>query len=102
MVPGLVELFPVAPQLVFELPDFRSQGEGVDARKLVFKLLTLFRAEVSAVDKTAGRSAALLLMTPDLAASFPPFALLFHRHAEEVAPLAPELEEVRAPHGTTS
>ena len=45
----------MVPQLVFELPDFRSQGEGVDARKLVFELLPLFRAEVSAVDETTGR-----------------------------------------------
>ena len=34
----------------------------------------------------------MFLMTPDLTASFAPFALLFHRHAEQVAPLASELE----------
>ena len=83
-----------APELVFETTDFLSQGEWIEARHLPCELLLFFFSQVPAVDEALRGGAAFLFMTPDLAASFAPFAFLFHRHAEEVAPLAPELEKV--------
>jgi hypothetical protein len=90
----LQEFLPAAPQLVFKTADFLSHRERIKRFQLLLKLPAFFRTQVSAVDQTSGRAAALLFVMTDLAASFPPLALLLHRHAKEVAPLTPELEQV--------
>lgn len=81
------------PEAVFEAADFLPHCERIEARELVLELPALFLAQLAASDEALRRGAALFLVTADLAASLTPFALLFHRHAEEVAPLAPELEQ---------
>lgn len=88
-----VEGFASTPYLVFKSSDFLSHREWIDAGQLAFQLQLFFFSQVPAVNEALGRGATLLLMAADLAASFPPFALLFHRHAEQVAPLTPEFEQ---------
>ena len=60
---------------------------------MLFEFLPLFWAKDAAVDEPARWGAAFFLVTTDLAAALAPFALLFHRHTEEVSPLAPEFEQ---------